>query len=448
MRLLHPLCLVLLFLTGCCKTSKVVEYDVTNIVSNRIEQEVYWDRDAIYHDCALELLQQPLTADSVVQIALLNNPGIQASFEKIGIAHADLVQASLLPNPFLSGFALFPEQSGIHLNYGLSLVTSLLDFFLTPLRTQIATAEFQQMQLSVAHEVLKIAFDTQEVFYQLQAAEAQQQPLSMLVEVADISATLAQAQNQAGNITPFALQEHLIRRQEARLALQENQNTIIHLREQMNRLLGLGHEDTQWCLSTSQSEILCEACSPDYYVELALSNRLAIAAKKWEIEKIAHMYATKQWWAYTNTSAGISAEQDAEGARVIGPSLSGSIPLFNRGQADRERLDAMLYESKAQLRELEVNAAADVREAAGQLAVRYRLVVQYRDQLMPLQQQITAMAQEYYNTMLEGPFALLQYKRNEFETLNNYRLALRDYWLSHVALERAIEGGFPCGNQF
>jgi len=50
-----------------------------------------------------ELLAKPLSADSAVQIALLNNRGLQASFQELGIAEAELVQASRLPNP---GFRL------------------------------------------------------------------------------------------------------------------------------------------------------------------------------------------------------------------------------------------------------------------------------------------------------------------------------------------------------
>jgi outer membrane protein TolC len=37
--------------------------------------------------------------DDAVQIALLNNRGLQASYGELGISEADLVQAGRLPNP-------------------------------------------------------------------------------------------------------------------------------------------------------------------------------------------------------------------------------------------------------------------------------------------------------------------------------------------------------------
>ena len=48
-----------------------------------------------------QLLRKPLTADTAVQIALLNNRGLQAAFNELGMAEAQMVAASLPPNPRL-----------------------------------------------------------------------------------------------------------------------------------------------------------------------------------------------------------------------------------------------------------------------------------------------------------------------------------------------------------
>ena len=47
------------------------------------------------------LLGNDLTAEAAVQIALLNNRKLQAVYNRLGIAQADLVQAGLPPNPIL-----------------------------------------------------------------------------------------------------------------------------------------------------------------------------------------------------------------------------------------------------------------------------------------------------------------------------------------------------------
>src|SRR5690349_11008032 len=49
-----------------------------------------------------ELLKQPLTPEGAVEIALLNNRGLQASFSELGIAEAERVRAGRLANPTFS----------------------------------------------------------------------------------------------------------------------------------------------------------------------------------------------------------------------------------------------------------------------------------------------------------------------------------------------------------
>src|SRR5215510_5259136 len=48
------------------------------------------------------LLNRTLTADAAVQIALLNNRGLQAAYDELAIADAERVGQSLPPNPTFS----------------------------------------------------------------------------------------------------------------------------------------------------------------------------------------------------------------------------------------------------------------------------------------------------------------------------------------------------------
>src|SRR5262249_20474895 len=48
------------------------------------------------------LLAKPLTASSAMQIALLNNRGLQAAYNDLGISEAQMIEASLPPSPSLA----------------------------------------------------------------------------------------------------------------------------------------------------------------------------------------------------------------------------------------------------------------------------------------------------------------------------------------------------------
>ena len=60
------------------------------------------DEAAAAHARVGRLVRRPLTAETAVQIALLNNRGLQAAYNDLGIAETVRVQQSLPPNPKLS----------------------------------------------------------------------------------------------------------------------------------------------------------------------------------------------------------------------------------------------------------------------------------------------------------------------------------------------------------
>jgi len=67
------------------------------------------------------LLGRTLTADAAVQIALLNNRGLQAAYDELAIADAERVGQSLPPNPTFSWRRI---QAGAALESEMQLVTT------------------------------------------------------------------------------------------------------------------------------------------------------------------------------------------------------------------------------------------------------------------------------------------------------------------------------------
>src|SRR6202795_1532504 len=102
--LLLLIMLAALGLGGCAGFSKDGGFDtVAHAAKTHLAKDVQWPRTEGEQAKAMEqvsdLLAHPLAADDAVQIALLNNRALQASFEELGISEADLVQSGRLPNP-------------------------------------------------------------------------------------------------------------------------------------------------------------------------------------------------------------------------------------------------------------------------------------------------------------------------------------------------------------
>ena len=106
--------LLVLVLSGCASFSPDGGMAVVaNVAGETIHKEVVSIRtedDALRADAATQvLLRRGLTVDSAVQIALLNNRGLQASYNELALAETDLVQAGLLPNPTFSIARIFGD---------------------------------------------------------------------------------------------------------------------------------------------------------------------------------------------------------------------------------------------------------------------------------------------------------------------------------------------------
>lgn len=433
-----------LVISGCTPIKNGSDAYVFAIIGERINKGVNWNRDSCDRESIVRivntLLEQELTHDSAVQIALLNNPELQAIFEEIGIAHADLVQAGLLQNPILAGTVRFPEQKHASVNTEFSITQNFLDLLLIPLRKKIATAEFEKVQLKVANAVLRLSFDVQELFYRLQADCIKVELMQTFVEVTEAAYALAEGQRHAGNINDMEYQTRLNAYLEAKAELGKSQVEVICLRVKLNRFLGLSSTELCWQINKNLPTLPQDELPLDCLEEIAMSQRLDLEMARWEVERIARMFGITHWWAYTDAILGVSNERDAEGINVTGPIFSLELPIFNYGQADRERLRAMFRQSVEKLKSLEIEVSSEVRCAREQVFVQRKMALLYLEKILPLQKQIVSTSQGFYHVMALNVYKMMGAKQQEVQMQIKYNSTLRDYWIARVKLDQALGG--------
>src|SRR5437763_13476094 len=89
--------------------------ELANTVRLRTGKRVQWNRgsaqDAEAQAAVASLLRHPLTPDAEVQGALLNNRTLQATYEELGLAQADLGEARRLRNPIFTFERRFPGRA-------------------------------------------------------------------------------------------------------------------------------------------------------------------------------------------------------------------------------------------------------------------------------------------------------------------------------------------------
>jgi cobalt-zinc-cadmium efflux system outer membrane protein len=432
-----------LLTTGCSKIHPADDGFVTCTVANRIDSQTEWRQGFCQDEQVQTFIQcavnNELTADSAIQIALLNNPKIQAVFEEIGIARADLVEAGLISNPSFSIEVRYPHINNLHTNIEHLITSSLLDIFLIPLRTRLAATEFEQTKLKVSNEILNLAFDVRETYYQLVLEKKKISYIKSVVELTSINSEIVSKQIKIGNVNTLEFQLSQSRLLEAELELAKSKAEIIRLSEKLNRLLGF-NEEACLILPDYLDGIDYQGFDICTLELIAIEERLDLQVARFEIARLGRMLGLKDWWTYTNIQGGLAGEKDPDGTNLIGPGFSGELPIFNYGQAARMRLFAQLRQAQDRLAELEIRVRSEVRESHKLLMSYLKIINDYQNRLLPMQGKISASSEELYNVMGLGVDKLLENKRMEVVANKNYTESVKQYLISRVELDRALGG--------
>ena len=432
--------------TGCTSTNPKAAFDdVGRHVAARTGQEVRWMRDAAARDeieqAVKTLLQTNLTVQSAVSIALLNNRTLQAEFESIGVSQAELAQASRLKNPELATSWRLPLRPPLVLNAEYALTQDFLDLLMLPARKKMAARNLETIQLRVAHQVLRLANETQAAFYTMQARQQLNNRLALIVEVNEAAADIAQRQHDAGNINNLELHNQQTAHAQSRLDLAKAAAQVRSHREKLNRLLGLWGRQTAWQITAALPPLPDQELPLENLEAIAVQRRLDLAAARGEVLAIAGALQLKQNFRYLpGATLGVNAEHDLDHSWVVGPTLSLELPLFDQGQAGVARLTAEYRRAARNFEALAINIRSEVRENRDALLAAREVAEFFAKVLLPQRQRALHETLLHYNAMQKSNFELLAAKEREQVTEREAIEALRDYWIARAELEQAVGG--------
>lgn len=437
-------------LIGCASVPKEAGFsDIQKLMEQRISQHVHWNQgmpeDAAVADAVQSMLQHELTLEETVQIAFLNNRSLQATYEELGIAQADVVQAGLLRNPtFFASFRFMDKAVDRHrqTNTEFSVDQDFLDLLMLPLRKKVAAAQFEQEKFRVSNAVLNLAAEVRSAYYTLQADEQTFEMRRTVVQATEAAAELASRQLEAGTLKQLDVDNQQGFYHQAKLDMARTDIQIIADREHLNRLMGIWGTDTTWKLP-GRLPALPESEIPLEHLEsLAVSQRLDLASARHTVEAVAFSLSlTKKFRYFSVFEFGVDTEHDApDRINLTGPHLTIELPIFDQRQAAIARLEAQLRQSQQQLSVLAIDIRSEVREIRDRLLAARNVVKYYHDVVLPLRQRIVDESQLYYNGMLIGVYELLLAKQNQINAGREYIEALRDFWIATSDLERAVGG--------
>jgi outer membrane protein, heavy metal efflux system len=415
---------------------------VQNLVATRTPHTLAWpqstaERQAQQQSLAAAL-QSPLTLESAVRTALLGNPNLQAEYEKLGMAYGDLVQAGLPVNPALT-FSLSSSSIGIGREFG--VVQDVLSLLALAPRKRLANAMFDEVKLQTAQQVLALASEVKKAFYETSAAQELLDLETQASATAGTAAELAQRQFDAGNIgtRELALRQEFHARAVLRRTRQEL--SVAESREQLSRLMALPADTRNWTLAPLSPDADFSVPALNSVEEKALRERFDIAASSRQVERMADALGVADRFRYLSMfGVGLNFSRETDGEKRRGPSLSIGLPLWDRNQGARFRMQAELRESERHLDGLILDARRDVRSAHARLSNAQQTLQHFRATILPLHERIVTETLKFYNGMLLGVYDLLAAKQNQQDAQREYIEMTKIYRLAKVDLELASGG--------
>ena len=430
-------------LAGCATFSDDGGFGrVEQAAKQHLGQELRWarsaqDREAIERRVA-ELLQQPLGIDAAVQLALLNNPGLQAAYFELGITEADLVQAGRLPNP---GFGFARLTKGDEIEWERGLHFNLASLLALPMKRQIEQRRFAQVQGAAATAVLSLAAETRKAWVQAVAAEESLRYANQVMQAADAGAELARRMAQAGNFSPLQRLREQSFSADAATGLARAQQMRLATRERLTRLLGLWGEQTDFKLPERLPDLPAAPRELPDVERLAIAQRLDVQGAKLATEQTAKSLGLTRTTRFVDVlELGYVRNSSNEAPVQRGWEIGLELPLFDWGTARVAKAESLYRQSLARAAETAINARSEVREAYGAYRTAWDVARHHRDEIVPLRQRIAEENVLRYNGMLIGVFELLADARAQIAGVNAAIEAQRDFWLAQADLDMALVG--------
>ncbi|MCA0422791.1 MAG: TolC family protein [Proteobacteria bacterium] len=405
-----------------------------------------------------QLRKKSLSADAAVQVALFKNRGLQASFNELGIAEAQMVAASLPPNPRLS---ISRTTARFELEIERQIVGSILALATLPARAEIAQDRFRIVQARTAEMVLKLAADTRRQYYRAVAANHIVSELQAIRETAGTTAELIKRLGESGAVNKLDQSRDYVFYAEtgAQLAQARVQQRVE--RERLIRLLGLWGDETRFSLPDRLPGLPRMRSVKDAEAE-ALRRRIDLKIARADLDLLAKSLGLTEATRFVSDvdllgksktvktkTPGLDSndaptlEVSRERSRML--ELEIEIPIYDFGQTRVAMAQETYMQAANKLAEKAVNVRSEAREAYQAWRGSYDVTRLYQTRILPLRQVIQKESLLMYNGMLIDVTQLITDARAQTVSRMAAVNSLRDFWLADTDFKHALIGGGMAG---
>lgn len=399
------------------------------------------------------LLAEPLGQAQAIQLALVNDPGLQALLASGWADAAEAAQSGRIANPVF-GFTRLASSGGLEIDRMLSF--GLLDLLTLPARQGVAAQRVNRAQLALASDVVARITRVRQAWVRAVAAQQELAYAEQVNGSAQAGAELARRLQSVGNFSRLdrAREQAFAADTATRVARARQQQVAAH--EALVRLLGLNEAQARELKLPDRLPVLPDKpLDAQAVATLTTTARMDIRMAHASLEGAARAQGVTNVMSFTDVGVGHSRNtlfDDAQGSRTSerGWDFSISLPLFDWGGMQRGAMNGRTLAAANALEATLRNAGSSLREDYAAYRTAYDVARHYQEEVVPLREVISEEMQLRYNGMLVGTFDLLADMRDRVATVLGAVDAQRQFWLADAALRASVIGrpsGFPAASE-
>ena len=415
--------------TRCAPGRRQVDYELQSRVSRSIGPSQCGGESLIPEDV---LLDDGVTADEAVALALWNNSAFNATLAQLGMARGDLTQAGLLRNPQF--FLLLPGATK-QLEWALFLPVDAL--LLRETRLDLSEREVCRVAEELVQNGLNLVRDARVAHADLTFAVDRSALANEAVKVRKSIADLTRKQLDAGDISELEATTARIDLLRAQADAAGLAHAVAQAESRLKQLMGIGLWTTPLhpsatdinnrVLSFELQSLIAEAttCRPDLK---AAAFAVEAAKKRADVSR----------WQWLKFDAVADANAGGAGNTNFGPGFRFDMPIFDRNQGGIQTADWSVYQATQNYNTIRDQVVMEVQTAYSQARQATDNLSILRSNVLTSLQEAVGLAGKAY---ADGgaPYFLVLQTASQFLDARAQELQLvSDLQKAHANLDRSV----------
>lgn len=413
--------------------------------------ETQAENEALREQVHAMVYRKTISADTSVQVALLNNKGLQASYANVGISAADAWQQATPENPIVSigVLGIGASELGAYRAIEGLIRANILDATTRKQRVALADVTFRAAQLEAVNDTLTLATRTRKAWVDAVSAFETVSYLSRAKATSDAGSELARRLGETGALNKAAQAREQAFNAELAGQLAQARLNATRAKENLTRLMGLWGTEVDYFVPDALPALPHSIGGITNIEARALNNRVDLRVAKLGLEAQAAAFGlTDQTRIVSDLElvAGFEAEREAEGGDIATETtpqveLEFAIPVYDTGKARMRKAELTYLQAANVLAEKAVNVRSEARGAELSYHAAYKIARHYRDVLVPLRRTVEEEGLLSYNGMITSTFELLADTRGKLSASLEAANAKREFYMAQIDLTAAIYGG-------